>query len=469
MAKKSSNKFQFGIDFQELILKYTLTEEKGFKILSLYEDSYFTLISHAIIAYAIKKYYKKKKRIPEEPFLRETLRNLYQSENKSFTHLSPTDHEEIDRLVSSLYIGRITDPDSVIDGCIKFAKYVTFKANLESVDIDNYDSYAGSITKFQMVNSIGDDLVEDYGTWLVGGMKDRAYRRDQDHGINSSPFWQMNRLLNSGGILQGNLIVFISKEKKFKTGALINVCRNYMRMRKKGIYFDFENGEKAITTRSEQSVINQEQKPVSSGQLDEKLLKLLRKYKRIGAELVIKRMPAFATCNELQAFIDKLKRDKGYVADYVIADYLFIMGSISSKEDDFGRISDATLDLKNLAEHNKFESVWAAAHVTREGDKKRTETVYESTDIAKCMDIPRHADAVLGIQQNKEEKDNGVIRVEVVEQRNGMDRGKMLFWLDIPRQRMKEFNKTEIKEYYEQTGEPDPEEPKQKPKKRTDL
>jgi hypothetical protein len=72
--KKNRNKFEFGTDFQELILQYTVTDPKGFKALELYDDTYFVLIPHSIIALALKRYYKKHKNIPEESYLREFLR-----------------------------------------------------------------------------------------------------------------------------------------------------------------------------------------------------------------------------------------------------------------------------------------------------------------------------------------------------------------------------------------------------------
>src|SRR5882757_4443140 len=101
---KAKLKFEFGIDFQELILQYTVTDKRGYKALELYEDGYFATLEHQVIAFALKKYYKKKKRIPEEPFLRETLRVLYTSSSKEmFSALSEEDNDLIDKTISKLY------------------------------------------------------------------------------------------------------------------------------------------------------------------------------------------------------------------------------------------------------------------------------------------------------------------------------------------------------------------------------
>ena len=453
MNKKRKDKFKFGIDFQELILQYTVTDKLGFKILSFVEDSYFSILYHQIIVYALKKYYKKHKRIPEEPYLREFLRSLYERDKIFNTQVTPDDKEQISSIITKIYSSPVTEAEEIVNKCVDFARYVKFKAELENVDIENFDSYEQAIGKLKSANTIGIDMQKDYGTFLVDGMKDRAYKRNTSTNVNPTPFSQLNKLLNSGGLPRGNVVCFMGKEKRFKTGMLINVAKGYLRMRKKVFYVDVENGEMAITIRAEQSLTKQTQEIISSENYDEKLLKLMRKYKRLGAELVIKRFPALSTsCADISKWLDAIQEEMGITFDVGIIDYGVLLASVSGKQDEFGRISDSFLDIKNLAEERKFEAIYTAAHITREGDK-RTSSKYVSTDIAKCIDIPRHIDALLGLQQSPEEQEAGVMRLEVIEQRNGMREGNALFWVDISTQSAIEFTKVEIKAYREQTGE----------------
>jgi hypothetical protein len=471
--KKAKNKFEFGTDFQELILQYTVTDPKGFKALELYNDSNFALIHHSIIAYTLKKYYKKYKHIPEETNLREFLRNLLETDKGFKADLTPDDRETVYETISRIYSDKVSNPDIIIEKCVTFARYVAFKDVLENVDLTNYDSYSGAIKEMNAANNLGFELTEKYGTFLVKDMPDRAHKRDSMSIIFPTPFWQMNKLLNSGGTEKGNVIVVLGKEKDFKTGVLINTGRGFMKMRKKVFFVDLENGEIAITVRSEQSIANREQELIRSGDYDNQLLKIFRKYKRIGSEMGIKRFPSLTTtCDVIQVWLDRIKRDLGITFDVGIIDYGFLLGATSGKKDDFGRISDAFLDIKNLADYNGLDTIWTAAHVKREGSDKRRKYVFTSNDIAKCIDVPRHVDALLGMQQNEEEEEAGVLRLEVVEQRNGMRNGKMLFWVDIPKQRMKEFTKAEVKEYYKELGkrsDDDGEKPKRTRTRKTDL
>lgn len=470
MAKKI--KFKFGIDFQELILKYTLTEDRGHKLLGLYEDSYFTLLNHAIIAHAIKRYFKKKHIVPDEPMLKETLRVLYNTDKPLFENLKEKDRVDIDNLVTSLFVGRVGDMESIQDACINFCKYVNFKKTMESVSIEDYNSYAAKITDFQKINTIGIDLVEDFGTFIIGDVKNRTANRNNFGDVYETPFWQLNRLFNGGGSHLGNVFCLISKEKFFKTGFLINISKGYMKRKCRVMYFDFENGERLLATRLEQSIMEESQATIMSGERDRDIRQILKRYKRIGVETVIKRMPALSTTDDMQAFMDKVRTEKAFVADIVVVDYGFLTGATTGAKDEFNRISDSFLDYKNFASRNKLRALWTAGHVTREGDMKRTGTKYKSTDIAKCIDIPRHVDGLFSLQQDESEKENGVMRLEVIEQRNGVSTGKCLFWLDIEKQLLKEFTKKQVKNYYEELGERDESDltiKHEKKKRKTDL
>lgn len=447
MAKSVKQKFDFNPDFQELILQYTVTDKKGYKALELYEDSFFSLTPHAVIAYGLKKYYKKAKRVPEKPFLRETLRSLYQT-NKTLIKLSLDDKKEIDDTINRIYSSTTTAGSEVMQKIVAFAQFVNFKAEIENIDVLDYESYTQAIDKLRSAINIGKSEDESYGTYLVDGMKDRAHKRDIYKLVNPTPFWQLNRTLNAGGLPPGSIILIAGEAKRFKTGFLVNVAKFYLRRKKKVLYVDIENSEQAITVRTEQSVIGVKQSDIASGDMDDRLLKLFRKYKRLGAEMVIKRFPAFTSTAEIQAFIDKTKMDKGIEFTDVIIDYPDLMSSLSKKQDDFARISDVYVDIKNMAEYNQFHSVWCPSHVKSTSAKKRG-TKYDQHDLAKCIDKMRHADIALGLQESDEEMKANIIRIEVIEQRNGTY-GKVLFWVDREKQQMREFTKTEVANYEEQ-------------------
>lgn len=471
MAKKL--KFEFGTDFQQLILQHIVTDKTaGPKIIKLLDDTYFTLIHHAVIAFLLKSFYKKRKRLPTEPILKEDFRTFFQKGKIKYP-ISDDDKVLISQTIKDIYSKPVGDGDVIMAKCINFARFIAFKNELENVNLNDYESYETYADKLKKAQNIGENENEDNGVFLVSGMQDRAHNRDIDSTTCNTPFWQFNRLLNGSGTMRGNIIMLMSQAKRFKTGALINTALGYMKRRKKVLYIDLENGEKAITTRSEQSLIEEIQDDVLDGKFDKKLLKLLRRYRRVGSEMVIKRFPAYVTtCNNIQGFIDNIRLKFGIVFDVLIVDYPDLLGSLSGNKDETGRINDAWVDLKNLSETNQFEATWVASHVKREASKRR-DTKYEQNDVAKCVDKIRHADAIIGIQENEEEIANGVQRWEIIDQRNGKQFGEIMFWVDISKQKMREFTKAELKDYLEQLGKSthDLEEKQdiKKPKRKNDL
>lgn len=471
MAKKllkPTYKFQFGLDFQEAILNFITTDKKGFQAIDLINDTYFAIIAHRFIFRGIQNFWKRKKRIPSLPLLKETIRKLYDS--REFSKLViDEDKVEIDQIIDKLYGTPVKDGDEILTNIITFARYVNLKDLKENQDLEDFDKYQEFSKKVQKAINIGNELSEDIGMFLVKGAKDRINQRHMGYVVTPTPWTQLNRTLNAGGLEKHSLIMVMAEQKRFKTGMLVNWCRGELGRKKIGAYIDLENGSLAIATRNDQSLLKINKKSVIQGMVDDQLLKTYRKYARIKSELVIRRFSAHkTTALTLQAWFDKLRLEYGIILNYAIVDYGDLMGAISGKKDDTERISDVYLDLKNLAEDNDLDYIITASHVKRDKDTlKRRATKYQSSDVAKCIDKTRHCDMILGLQENDDEKEAGVLRVEIVDQRDGTE-GSCLFWIDIDKQSAKEFTKEQIKEYWAQVGRED-DGKKKKPEKKTDL
>lgn len=447
---KKTEKFSFDTEFQEELLRFTVTDKKeGFKALLLYRDNYFTLTEHAVIAKALKAFYKRKKKVPSRPMLKEELRGIYN--HKDYINLLLSDDKKrIKDIVDNLYERNAKDGDSILEECIKFSRYVELKDVMETVDIQDYSQYEVFHRKIQKAITTGIDLKKDKGIFVVADNHTRFAQRQSQSPAFPTPWKQLNQAFDSGGTNTGNIIVVIGKEKRFKTAFLINTARGYLRMKKRVVYFDFENGEGGLSMRMDQSMMRKSKPEISSGDYDKKLAKLYRKYKRLDCEVVIKRFPAYQTTTDnLQAWLDEQYSEYGMKFDQCIIDYAGLMGAKSGIKDDTQRISDVYIDLKNFGDYNQFDCIWTANHTTREASVKREGTKFQSTDTAKCIDIARHMDVMIGLNQNEDEKANGVMRVEMVEQRLGpMDHTCMML-IDMKSQRVDEFSDKEIKAYYE--------------------
>ena len=221
-------------------------------------------------------------------------------------------------------------------------------------------------------------------------------------------------------------------------------------MKKKILVIDFENGTDNYMSRFEQSIMGINKEQLLSGDYDIQIQKRFRKYKRLGGEVVVLRLPAMITSrNDLQSHIDTLYRDFGFKAEYLIVDYAAKMASITKRDDDTKRISDVYIELNNLALRNDIIHIWTANHVTREGVKLREKTRYVGSDIALCIDIVRHAQAIFGLNRSTDEEEAGYLRMEIVSQRDGLPSGRAVFRSSDDTQRIIELSSSERKEYDE--------------------
>lgn len=449
----TTEKFQFGVEFQQAILNFIVQSRDGYRAIEYLEDDYFVLLSHALICKAILTFWRDKKRIPSKAVLNEKLRLMYT--RRDFKSLRDDDKREVAQVVDYIYLEPPKDADEIFQAIITFARYVNVKHHIENQDLDDFNSYEAFSKKIQKAINIGSEASDDIGLALVQGARDRVYTRRLGYEVVPLPYWQLNRALNAGGVEKGSIIMIMARQKRFKTGMLVNWSRYNLSRRKKGFYVDLENGAMMIATREDQSVLKAGKKEIVDGHLDDRLLRTYRKYGRLKAELYIKRFPGGnrTTINHIQAWLDKLRLQFGIVFDYGVIDYPDVMGATTGRQEDDKRISDVYIDLKNLANDNQLDYILTASHTKNDKEtKKRASTKYQGEDVAKCTDKVRHCDMVLGLQESDEEKENGVIRLEVIDQRDGVSDARVYLWADVDKQFVKEFTKEEVKALYEQMG-----------------
>jgi len=443
-------KFIFTTDFQYDLLKFTVQDRNGYKALELYEDSYFVLTEHAVIAYTLKRYYKKKKVIPGKTLLLEELNNTFNSRD-FINNLTDEDRKEIVSITRSLYTDIVQDGDEILENTERFAKYVSLKEEIENVDLLNYDQYEEFSKRVQKAISPRIKAMEERGLFLVKDIKYRQIDRKTNGLVVPLPWRELNRLTNAGGYSRGSILVILDKAKRFKTGALVVIAKRYMQYYKKNVLvIDLDNGKGEFLVRIEQSISKMAKAEVLEEDNEKKVREILRRSKKHGGEIVVKRMPALTTTAlEIGNYIDYLKRENGFVTEILIIDYLSKMGSISGKESLHERIGDAYIDIGNLAIEKDIDLIWTAQHVNKEGIKSRQKTVYEAQDVAGTLDITRHAQAIYGLNHTPEEEENNYQRLEIVDQRDGPPHGRVVFKIDMERQLLEPLRGKELEEYNE--------------------
>lgn len=443
-------KFTFSIEFQLEVLRFLIQSKEAPLVLSKVKSGYFALIEHSLILEGVKKYFKKYHKIPSEPLLIETLKTLLES--KAYVDLvTKDDLPNINKIIHNLYNFPLKDDEAILDNIYKFSAYVEMKSLTEQMDFSNFSAYEEYQNKVTKIIHESRPAKDEEPLYMVRDTSRRQLFRQTDPSVFPTPYWQLNNLSNSSGYEAGSIFVLLDRPKAKKTFSLINIARGYLTMKKNVLYIDLENGKKQIMNRMIQSTLNKTRKEVLSGEYDKMEQRHMRKYKRLGVEFIVERLPALiATTNDIRVLIDKL-RAQGIVINILMVDYAAKLASTLHQKEDVERINQVYIDLDNLAVEENLESVWTAQHITREGAKHKA-TVYEDNDIAGGISIVRNVQCVLGLNSTDEEEEHNIQRVEVVVQRDGKPHGRCLFNVDLDRQRWKEFTREARNKYDETQG-----------------
>jgi hypothetical protein len=447
----SCDKFTFSIEFQLEVLRFLIQGKESLLYIPKIKPGYFTLIEHSILVEALIKFVKKYQRIPSEVLMIERVKTLL--EGKDYTDLvTKEDIPNIHKLISELYNKPLKDVDIVLENIHKFIAYIELKALNESMDFSDYNSYEIYQAKLTKILQNSKPQKKDEPLLMISGTAMRQLMRKVDPDIVPTPFWQLNKLGNGDGYPKNSLFVLIDRPKRRKTFALINIARGYLAMKKNVLYIDTENGKNQLMDRMIQSTLNKTKREMLTGDYDKMEQRHMRKYKRLGVEFIVERVPAtIADCNTIKNLVRKLESEKGIKVHVIMIDYAAKLASISRDKDDVERINNVYIDIDNMGDELGLDAIWTAQHVTREGAKHQ-ETRYEDNDIASAISIIRNAKCVMGLNSTQDEEEHNIMRMEVVVQRDGVPTGRVMFNMDPERQRMKEFSKEARAKYDESMG-----------------
>lgn len=450
-VNSTGEKFSFTPDFQLEVIRFILQDKESPLIISKVKSQYFTLIEHGLIMESILKFYRRYSRIPDKPLLIESCQKLLES--KEYNNLVIKDDiTNIHNIINNLFKIPLKNGDIIKENIYKFVAYIEIKhlnETMNFMDFSQYETYQSKITNI-INNSKPSKLNEDEPLMMVRDTVKRQLRRKIDPDIIPTPFWQLNDLSNGQGYSKGSIFVLLDKPKAKKTFALINVSRGYLSMKKNVLYIDTENGKNQIMERMVQSTLNKTKLEMLSSEYDKIEQRHMRKYRRLGVEFIVERVPALiGNANSIREIIKKVELDYGIKIHILVIDYAGKLASIKGDKEPIDRINNVYIDLDNLASELGLEAIWTAQHVKRDAYKHR-ETRYEDYDIAEAISIVRNAQCIMGLNSTQEEEENGIQRLEVVVQRDGKSSGRCLFNIDLDRQRWKEFTK-EARKLYDNT------------------
>lgn len=450
---QSEDKFIFTTQFQKEILRYILQSSDGVLVLQKIKPGYFTLIEHSVVMEGIIKFFNRYKKVPTKSLLIEWINHILTS--KEYVNLIiKRDIVTIKRLVNNLYKEPLKEGEIIAEHIYKYIAYIEMKNLNSTMDFSNFNLYEEYQIKVAKIIKDSKPEKDDKPLRMVQDTVKRQLSRRANPNVVPTPFRQLNELSNGGsfGYPKGGIFVLLDKPKARKTFTLINVARGYLSMRKTVLYIDTENGRDNIMERMVQSTLNRSKIDLLSGETDPIEKRHMRKYKRLGVEFVVERVPAkIANVNDIKNILLRAEAELNTKIQVLVVDYAAKLASIGRHRDDIERIDNVYIELDNLSSELELDAIWTAHHITREAEKHRA-TRYEESDIASSITIIRNAQCIMGLNATEEEEKNNIQRLEIVVQRDGARRGRALFNVDLEKQRMREFSKEARAKYDETVG-----------------
>jgi replicative DNA helicase len=408
--------YQFNENIQRGIL-YLLKSDRDFylQIINLVKPDYFEFPIHGRIYSAVRDYYEKYKKLPNDDFIEHEL--LETKAAKESVHDFTDELSYINRLDTSAADGEDYYLDLIEDFAKKEAMKDAIKQSLTLIKENRMDETEALVRQALTVSRTV-DIGQSY-------FKDMNDRWDRTHNAEEADKFKtllpsLNRSLE-GGLGEKELAMVIAPPGVGKSLWLVNQAVQSMMEGRKVLYVSLEMSEDKIAQRfdSVATLIPQGQLKDPSAQLKvgERLSIFQNSFP--NSQLVIKEFPTGqATVNSLRALMVQLKNYEDFEPDVVIVDYLELMRPVRENQHEYQAQQRIAEELRGLAMENKF-LVWTATQTNRQG---RAVKVITDAELGDSYGKIRTCDFAVSLNQSEEEFDTGRMRAYVVKSRNGRPR-----------------------------------------------
>jgi len=408
--------YQFNENIQRGIL-YLLKSDKDFyiQIINLVKPDYFEFPIHGRIYSAVRDYYEKYKKLPNDDFIEHEL--LETKAAKESVHDFTDELSYINRLDTSAADGEDYYLDLIEDFAKKEAMKDAIKQSLTLIKENRMDETEALVRQALTVSRTV-DIGQSY-------FKDVSDRWDRTHNAEEADKFKtllpsLNRSLE-GGLGEKELAMVIAPPGVGKSLWLVNQAVQSMIEGRKVLYVSLEMSEDKIAQRfdSVATLIPQGQLKDPSAQLKvgERLSIFQNNFP--SSQLVIKEFPTGqATVNSLRALMVQLKNYEDFEPDVVIVDYLELLRPVRENQHEYQAQQRIAEELRGLAMENKF-LVWTATQTNRQG---RAVKVITDAELGDSYGKIRTCDFAVSLNQSEEEFDTGRMRAYVVKSRNGRPR-----------------------------------------------
>ena len=265
----------------------------------------------------------------------------------------------------------------------------------------------------QMKAAISVGLEKDLGVDYFDDPETRM-KNEADNPRISTGYPELDAMIG-GGLARQELLVFAANSGGGKSMNMLNIARNLLEQGLNGVYISLEMSEGVVSKRLD-SMISK----VGQDNLLKEMQKVVAAIKSAGNKMgkfIVKRMPENRTnINTVRAYLQQLERKKGFKPDFIVIDYLDIMGTTQKIAMDNLFVKDkfVTEEVRSLG--YDFNAIMlSASQLGRQAiEAEKLSQAHIQGGISKI----NTSDCTIGIKQDDMMRASGEIFYEILKARN---------------------------------------------------
>lgn len=272
-------------------------------------------------------------------------------------------------------------------------------------------------TSVSLSKDIGIDYFDDPASRLASTLSSEA---------KISTGWSDLDSLLGGGLSRQELILFAATSGGGKSMTMLNLGKNLLEQGLNGIYITLEMGEGSVSRRLDSMISSIGQSKLLS-QVDRVAEVIEGAASKMG-RFIIKRMPENRTnINTIRSFLQQLEQSSGFIPDFIIIDYVDIMGSTQALTDNmFINQKYTTEEIRSLG----FDYNCIMISASQLGRSAHEADKLSQAHIQGGMSKINTCDYAVAIKQDELMRAQGEIYFEILKTRNsgGVGSRLLLSW-----------------------------------------
>jgi replicative DNA helicase len=311
----------------------------------------------------------------------------------------------------------LSDAGYIQDRVVSFVKKNLMKeAFMRATDAYQRGNYAEIVSVFTDAYKKADIVFKSGQTYPdTEGFDERIKRRSVTRRVVPTGIMDLDMYLRGGGLGEKELGVILAPTNRGKSMLLKHIAEFNMLRGLNGLIFTLEMSEDRYLDRFDMSMTSMTTAEMLANPERVERVLLDASQNPAYGRVHIKEYPTqSATVSNLRTYTENLRRS-GFFPDFVVVDYADLMRSemqYSEKRHEHSHIYET---LRGWAVEEEFP-LWTATQANRGSLTKTQVTVADiSEDFGKAM----IADVIVGLCQNKKEKDRQEMRLFIAKNRDG--------------------------------------------------